>query len=179
MNRQPDHVGIRPFDSRDESRGQALNRVGTRLVLPLATCHVPSHVCLVQRHEIHRCRFDTPGFNREASKAHACQDLVPPARQPPQHPGGVALVLRLAKNLAVDDHRGVGSKNDRFVVSNGPAKAGHYVRTVGRHVASYVVCSFSRTSYVISGFSRTSYVVSGFSRTSYVVSGFSRTVKGG
>jgi hypothetical protein len=59
-------------------------------------------------------RADLPGGRPQAD---SCHHLVRPAREQPQHPPGVAVIGRLAKNLAACDDGGIGAQHDDLAVA--------------------------------------------------------------
>ena len=113
-NRQPDDVRVRPVDSRNEPRRQALNGVRAGLVAPFPARDVPGDlVSLSAATNQTAVRLDAADLARAAPQADAGQHLV---RRPDSRrsiAGRVVVVARLAEDLAVDDHGRVGAEDDR------------------------------------------------------------------
>src|SRR5437870_10635422 len=68
---QAHDVGVRPFDSGDEARRKALNRVGSRFVAPFPALDVPADIVVAERREMHGGPLDAPHFEIAAPQAAA------------------------------------------------------------------------------------------------------------
>lgn len=112
MNRQPDDVGVRPFEALAERAGHALDRVASRLVDALSDARVALDFVLADGTKRDRGALRVCGrvehvraVNDEASRHVVCS-----AREQPQHAARVVLVPWLAEQLALHVHDGVSAE---------------------------------------------------------------------
>src|SRR5881398_1452028 len=113
--REPDHVGERAFDARDERRTAPLDRIAARLVERLAALHVRRDHGGAERSEAHARDHALVGLHGPSRiEQHEARDdaMLAPA-EAAEHRGRIGAVHGLAEDVAVDLDHGVGAQHPR------------------------------------------------------------------
>ena len=116
--RESDHVADAAVDPIGEQSRRTLEGVSAGLVGALPGAEVPAGPSVVDRADMHERRLGRGGDPiRRVTDGDAGQHLVGPSGQQREHPPTVVAISRLAEDVAIHDHRGVGRDHDGTVAS--------------------------------------------------------------